>query len=46
MYAPVITRFTTYGIELSEVLARYRTMLYARPAMQRWIAEAQAEITA
>ena len=46
MYAPVLTRFTTYGIDLSDVLARYRTMVYARPAMQRWIAAAEAEITA
>ncbi|MEO6951135.1 MAG: glutathione S-transferase family protein [Polyangia bacterium] len=46
MYAPVLTRFTTYGIALSEAIDRYRTILYARPAMQRWIAEAEAEFRA
>lgn len=43
MYAPVMTRFTTYGIALPEVLDCYRNMLYARPAMQRWIAAAEEE---
>ena len=43
MYAPVMTRFTTYGIELPAELETYRSYLYARPAMARWIAAAEAE---
>jgi glutathione S-transferase len=43
MYAPVLTRFTTYGIELPPEVGEYRDMVYARPAMQRWIASAEHE---
>ncbi len=44
MYAPVMTRFSTYDIELPEELVAYREALYARPAMQRWLAAAKAEV--
>jgi glutathione S-transferase len=43
MYAPMLTRMVTYGITLPEPLETYRAMLYARPAMQRWIGAAEAE---
>lgn len=43
MYAPVATRFTTYGVELDPVCAAYVKAIYALPAMQQWIAEAHAE---
>jgi glutathione S-transferase len=43
MYAPMWTRMITYGIALPASLETYREMLYARPAMQRWIGAAEAE---
>ena len=46
MYAPMVTRFSTYGIEVPDSIDRYRTILYARPAMQRWIAAAEDEVRA
>jgi glutathione S-transferase len=46
MYAPVLTRFTTYGIELDETLDAYRKIVYARPAMQRWLSAAEDEVRA
>lgn len=44
MYAPVATRFTTYGVPLDPVCDAYVKTLYALPALQQWIAEAHAEI--
>jgi glutathione S-transferase len=44
MYAPVLTRFVTYGVELDETIETYRKIMYARPAMQRWIAAAEDEV--
>jgi glutathione S-transferase len=43
MYASVLTRFTTYGVDLPAPISAYRDTLYARPAMQRWIAAAEQE---
>ena len=42
-YAPVVTRFTTYGVKLSPLLAAYSDNILALPAMQQWIAAARAE---
>lgn len=42
-YAPVVTRFRTYDVALSELLAAYSDTILALPAMQRWIAAAEAE---
>jgi glutathione S-transferase len=43
MYAPVVTRFATYGVALDPVAEAYgRTILDLRP-MQAWYAEAAAE---
>jgi glutathione S-transferase len=42
-YAPVVTRFTTYGVKLSPLLAAYSENILALPAMQQWIAAAKAE---
>jgi glutathione S-transferase len=42
-YAPVVTRFTTYGVKLSPLLAAYSDNILALPAMQQWIAAAKAE---
>lgn len=43
MYAPVCTRFVTYGIEVDPVLERYCTTVLGHPAMREWIAAAEAE---
>lgn len=44
MYAPVASRFYTYDVELDPVSREYVGTLLSLPAMQRWIAEAQAEV--
>ena len=43
MFAPVATRFVTYGVELPPVCQRYVDALIALPAMQAWYADARAE---
>jgi glutathione S-transferase len=43
MYAPVCSRFHTYGIDLNETLQRYCDRILALPLMEEWIAEAQKE---
>ena len=43
MYAPVVSRLRTYGIELSSPAAEYAATVHALPAMQEWIAGARAE---
>ncbi len=43
MYAPVATRFVTYGVTLSPVSAAYRDAIMALPAMKEWIAAARKE---
>jgi glutathione S-transferase len=43
MFAPVVTRFTTYGVTLSPVAKSYVAAVTALPAMQDWIAGARAE---
>lgn len=43
MFAPVATRFVTYGVKLPPVCQRYVDTLLALPAMQRWYADARAE---
>jgi len=43
MFAPVVMRFNTYRPALSPEAAAYAANLSALPAMQLWIAEAQAE---
>jgi glutathione S-transferase len=43
MYAPVATRFRTYDVPLDEVCQAYSDRLFAWPAMQEWIAQAQLE---
>jgi len=44
-YAPVITRFDTYGVELDPVCEEYRKAVHALPAMREWIAAALEERT-
>lgn len=43
MFAPVCTRFRTYGIELEARLDAYCERILTLPAMQEWIAAAEAE---
>jgi glutathione S-transferase len=42
-YAPVVTRFATYGVALPAPLAAYSDRVFALPAMQRWITAARTE---
>ncbi|HZI09324.1 MAG TPA: glutathione S-transferase family protein [Myxococcus sp.] len=35
-YAPVVTRFVTYGVELDAVSAAYRDAVLALPSFQKW----------
>lgn len=43
MYAPVVSRFRTYGVVLNGAAAAYAAQMHALPAMQQWIAGAHAE---
>ncbi len=43
MYAPVVTRFLSYDVPLDKVCAAYAKHIMALPAMQEWVAAAQAE---
>jgi glutathione S-transferase len=44
MYAPVVTRFVTYGVTLDSVCASYSSTILALPYMQEWIEAASKEI--
>jgi glutathione S-transferase len=43
MFAPVVTRFSTYGVKLPPVAAAYVKTMMALPAMKEWIAAAKEE---
>ncbi len=43
MFAPVTTRFVSYGVPLDGICAGYVEAVTALPAMQSWIAAAAAE---
>ena len=43
MYAPVVTRFLTWGPELSETSRGYVAAVRSHPLMERWYDEAAAE---
>lgn len=43
MFAPVVTRFRTYGVELDAPLAAYSQAVFGLPAMREWIADAERE---
>lgn len=43
MYAPVVTRFVTYDVQLDVVSAAYCRTILALPEMQAWIAAARQE---
>jgi len=46
MYAPVVSRFATYGVALPPRLQAYADRMMALPAMQDWGKAAQAEVDA
>lgn len=43
MYAPVVTRFLSYDVAMDPDCAAYCKHIMALPAMQEWVAAAQAE---
>ncbi len=43
MFAPVVTRFQTYGVELSPALKEYSQTILNLPAMQEWLAASAKE---
>jgi glutathione S-transferase len=43
MYAPVVSRFVTYGVALDPVCQTYADAMWALPSMQAWITDAQQE---
>lgn len=43
MFAPVTTRFTTYGVELDPASRAYVATIAALPAMQQWVRDAAEE---
>jgi glutathione S-transferase len=43
MYAPIVSRFVTYGVALDEVSGAYVDAVFALPAMAEWLAAARAE---
>jgi glutathione S-transferase len=46
MYAPVVSRFVTYGVELPSPVRTYVDRMFALPAMRDWGAGAQKEVDA
>jgi glutathione S-transferase len=42
-YAPVVSRFRTYGVDLDGAAGAYMTAVWAWPAVQSWVAAAEAE---
>ena len=44
MFAPVVLRFRTYGIDLPEAASGYPRRLLESDSMQSWLAAAEAEI--
>nr|MBA3924139.1 glutathione S-transferase C-terminal domain-containing protein [Nostocaceae cyanobacterium] len=43
MYAPVVSRFMTYGVQLDSICSANAEAILALPAMQEWIAAAKSE---
>ena len=43
MFAPVVTRFVTYGVALDSVAREYADAVWALPAVEAWVAAARAE---
>ena len=43
MFAPVVSRFRTYGVETEEPVRTYMEAVWALPGVQRWVADALSE---
>ena len=43
-YAPIVTRFITYGVALDDESRDYVAALVAHPIMARWLVNAQSEV--
>lgn len=43
MFAPVVSRFVTYGVPLDPISQAYVDAIWSLPAMQTWLAAAEAE---
>jgi glutathione S-transferase len=46
MYAPVVSRFTTYGVDVPDIVKAYMDRIWALPAMQEWKRGAEEEVAA
>jgi glutathione S-transferase len=46
MYAPVVSRFQTYGVEVSAAVRAYMNRVLALPAMQEWKTVSEKEVAA
>lgn len=46
MFAPVVSRFDTYGVTVSPAVRAYMERIMALPAMQSWATAAQEEVAA
>jgi glutathione S-transferase len=46
MYAPVVSRFTTYGVDMPPQVQAYATRMMELPAMRDWGRAAEAEVAA
>ena len=44
MYAPVVSRFTTYGVQVSKPVKDYMARIWALPDMQAWLAASKKEV--
>ncbi|MES2254316.1 MAG: glutathione S-transferase [Pseudomonadota bacterium] len=44
MYAPVVSRFTTYGVNVSAPVKAYMARIWALPAMQNWLTASKQEV--
>ena len=44
MYAPVVSRFTTYGVQVSAPVKDYMARVWALPGMQAWLAASKKEV--
>lgn len=44
MYAPVVTRFITYGVKVDPVSQKYMDTILDLPAMKEWISAAEKEV--
>jgi glutathione S-transferase len=46
MYAPVVSRFTTYGVKVPRRVKSYMDKVWALPGMQTWLKASEKEVAA